>query len=210
MREHIIYLLRLFGGAIRTRHFAIILFFDILLLILAHCVAYLLRFDGVLDYIQLQQIVTVLPIILAVKLPCFYAGGLYRGMWIFTSFDEIQSVIRSTSVSSALLIAIIVFLTRFEGLSRSVFILDAFFTFAFIGGLRSTIRYLYEKKKRSFKEGIAHKNIPRKRLLLLGAGDAAEKIIRELKDNPQLPYKVIGLLDDDLKKINNQTPKHTE
>ncbi|MCI5209000.1 MAG: polysaccharide biosynthesis protein, partial [Candidatus Electrothrix sp. ATG2] len=204
MKGGIVFFLRFLGGAAQTQHFAVILLGDILLLILAHFVAYLLRFDGVLDSIQLQQMVTVLPIILAVKLPCFYAGGLYRGMWRFTSFDEIRGVIKSVFVSSALLVAIIVFLTRFDGLSRSVFILDAFFTFVFIGGLRSTIRYLHDQKKRSLKGRTFQRDIERKKLLLLGAGEAAEKIIRELKDNPQLPYIIVGLLDDDLKKINKQ------
>ena len=37
----------------------------------------------------------------------------------------------------------------------------------------------------------------RKRLLLVGAGDAAEKVIREVHDNGLLPYLVIGIVDDD-------------
>lgn len=37
----------------------------------------------------------------------------------------------------------------------------------------------------------------KKRLLLIGAGDAAEKVLREIHDNNQLPYRAIGLVDDD-------------
>ncbi|RWX45076.1 NDP-sugar epimerase [Candidatus Electrothrix aarhusensis] len=203
MKKNIICSIRFLRGVIRTRHFATILFFDLLLLILAHFVSYLLRFEGVLDSVRLQQIFSVLPLIFTVKLPIFYAGNLYRGMWRFTSFDEMRSIIKSVCVSSALLVTIILFLTRFDGLSRSVFILDSFFTFLFIGGLRIAIRYLHDQRKH-FLKGGSPKNIQRKKLLLLGAGESTEKIIRELKDNPQLPYQIIGLLDDDLSKRNKQ------
>jgi FlaA1/EpsC-like NDP-sugar epimerase len=37
----------------------------------------------------------------------------------------------------------------------------------------------------------------RKRLLIIGAGDSGEKILREIRDNPRLNYEVIGFLDDD-------------
>ncbi|MDI7262014.1 MAG: nucleoside-diphosphate sugar epimerase/dehydratase, partial [Thermodesulfobacteriota bacterium] len=40
----------------------------------------------------------------------------------------------------------------------------------------------------------------RKRLLIIGAGDSGEKILREIKDNPRLNYEVMGFLDDDPKK----------
>jgi FlaA1/EpsC-like NDP-sugar epimerase len=39
-----------------------------------------------------------------------------------------------------------------------------------------------------------------KRLLLVGAGAAAEKVIREIRDNLRVPYEIVGLVDDDPKK----------
>lgn len=37
-------------------------------------------------------------------------------------------------------------------------------------------------------------------MLLIGAGSAAEKVIREIKDNSNVPYEIVGLVDDDSKK----------
>lgn len=34
-------------------------------------------------------------------------------------------------------------------------------------------------------------------MLIIGVGDAGEKILREIKENHRLNYKVIGFLDDD-------------
>ncbi len=36
--------------------------------------------------------------------------------------------------------------------------------------------------------------------MIIGAGDAGEKILREIKENPRLDYEVVGFLDDDPKK----------
>jgi FlaA1/EpsC-like NDP-sugar epimerase len=41
---------------------------------------------------------------------------------------------------------------------------------------------------------------PKKGLLIIGAGDAGEKMLREIRDNPRLNYEVVGFLDDDPKK----------
>lgn len=41
----------------------------------------------------------------------------------------------------------------------------------------------------------AHENI-KKKMLLIGAGDAAEMIIREVQNNSDLPYEIVGLVDD--------------
>jgi FlaA1/EpsC-like NDP-sugar epimerase len=41
---------------------------------------------------------------------------------------------------------------------------------------------------------------PKKRLLIIGAGDSGEKMLREIRDNPRLDYEVVGFLDDDPEK----------
>jgi FlaA1/EpsC-like NDP-sugar epimerase len=204
MKKNIIQQFLFFVRAAKNRHFWVILFFDAVFLIIAHLAAYLLRFEGVLTGERLHQALTFLPLILLVKLPTFYAAGLYRGMWRFTSLVEMQNIFKSTCASSAFLVVIILYLTRFTGMSRSVFILDALFTFILIGGLRIAIRYWYDKIKQCRNGTVNGKNAPPKKLLLLGAGDAAEKIIREIKENPQLPYRIIGLLDDDPSKTDKQ------
>lgn len=39
-----------------------------------------------------------------------------------------------------------------------------------------------------------------RRTLIIGAGDAGEKLFREISDNPQIHYHIVGFLDDDLRK----------
>lgn len=174
---------------------------DIVLLMLALYFSYRLRFEGsLLETDQVAQYTITLPIIFFVKIPVFYVFGLYRGMWRYTSTKDLINIIKATIVSSVLIVAILLYINRFEGLSRSVFILDAIFTFLFISGHRGAIRYFYTGSNGSRRFSFIPSHSLKKRLLLIGAGDAAEKILRELQTNTNLPYLPIGLVDDDPQK----------
>lgn len=204
MNKFVALQIQLFSKIARNPKFWVIIALDAVLLIIAHLAAYLLRFEGSLTDTQLQQVLSVLPVILLIKLPTFYIAGLYRGMWRFTSLVDMQNILKAVLFSSILLVAVILYTTRFAGLSRSVYILDGIFTFILIGSLRLTIRYWYDQRKHHRSDAGNGNPAKKTRLLLLGAGEAAEKIIREIKDNRQLPYSIIGLLDDDPAKTGKQ------
>ena len=190
---------------IRSRNFYLMLLFDGLLVGAAYWLAYFLRFEGLIPLHEWEKFkVTVLWIILF-KLLIFILFGLYRGMWRYTSLFDLFNVLKATLASSIFIILAILFIYRFEGFPRSVFIIDGFLTFIFIVGIRVTIRILLSEQDKGFRplrqifrhrpEGKLLK--PKKSLLIIGAGDAGEKILREIKDNPRLHYDVVGFLDDD-------------
>jgi len=175
---------------------------DIVLLIFALYFSYLLRFEGNISTVKtswFEQFLTILPIIVLFKIVVFYFFGLYRGMWRYTSTSDLVTIMQATSFAAVLLVAILLYINRFQGLSRSVFILDTIFTFLFISGHRVAIRFLYDGRGglwRLFPHSLPSSAVHKKRLLLVGAGDAAEKILRELNSNPAVPYLPVGLLDD--------------
>ncbi len=184
--------------SIQRWHFWTIIFVDIFLLIAAHYLAYIIRFD--FNYhLQHHVFFSYIPLIISIKIPIFYLFGLYRGMWRYTSFDDILCICLASLLSTTVLVGSVFFYNRFEGLSRSVFLLDFILTFLFISLFRAAIRFLYQKTNfagfRNRNPETTDKN--RERILLIGAGDEAEKIIRETESNSNLPYKVVGLLGDD-------------
>jgi len=93
------------------------------------------------------------------------------------------------------------YLNRFAGYSRAVFFLDGIFTFLLLCLDRGLIRYLFQNQT-LFRHLLHQDDLKhgKKRLLLIGAGGAAEKMIREIHENTNIPYKVVGLIDDDPKK----------
>ena len=192
---------RLLGNLVKNPKFWLILGGDILSIVLAHLLAYMIRFESHLQQPQLGQFLGILPLLLAVKIPFFYTGGLYRGMWRYTSLQDIINIFLVALLSSLTIVSLLLFGNRFAGLSRSVFLLDFFFTFGFISLYRISIRYLYQKSEgmRSLVPG--EEPVEKKRLLLIGTGDAAEKVLREMHDNPAVSYTAVGLVDDNPSKI---------
>ncbi len=195
------------------KNFFIILIVDILLVTGSLYFAYLVRFDFIIDGKELQNFKKTLPFILIVKFVCFYFFDLYRGMWRYTSIIDLLNAIKASTISSLFIIGFILFKTRFEGFSRSVFVIDWCLTILLISGFRLCVRLYFEcfgdhnflEAVKPFLSGLFTKKLSnRKRLLIVGAGDCAEKIFRELKDNARLKYNVVGFLDDNPVKIGRK------
>ena len=191
---------------IRKRNFYIMLFLDSCLVVAAYLLAYLLRFEGIIPQQEWQKLIASIPYILPFKLLIFVGFGLYKGLWRYTSLVDLINVLKATVTSSVGVILGILFVYRFEGFPRSIFILDWVLAFIFIAGIRVAIRLILAEKERSlqflFQNPFAERKVarPKKNLLIIGAGDAGEKILREIRDNPRLEYEVVGFLDDDSKK----------
>jgi FlaA1/EpsC-like NDP-sugar epimerase len=193
---------------IRSKNFYLILFGDACLVVAAYFLAYLLRFEGVIPQTEWVSFKISAPYFLVLKLIVFFVFGLYKGMWRYTGLVDLLSVLKASAASSGIIMAFILFAYRFQGFPRSIFILDWILTFFFIGGLRVVLRmFLAEKEKggsalrHMFHLGNGKIPVKRKkRLLIIGAGNTGEKMLREIMDNSRLNYWVIGFLDDDLKK----------
>ena len=91
---------RLIRNLIKNPKFWIILGIDILLLALAHYLAYAIRFESILRTPQLHQFAGLLPLILTIKIILFYIAGLYRGMWHYTSLPDDINIFFVSLISS--------------------------------------------------------------------------------------------------------------
>ncbi|HKJ65960.1 MAG TPA: nucleoside-diphosphate sugar epimerase/dehydratase [Desulfopila sp.] len=195
--------LALFLSLSRNPKFWLILSTDIVLLVVAYYLAFAIRFaDSIFgeqsfNYLSSSSILSLPLLLICVKIPIFYAVGLYRGMWRYTSYSDILNILKGTLYASAVVIVLILFINRFQGYSRSIFILDSLLTFVLITGHRVLIRYFYknlEGPRQFFRRQLQSR---KKNLLLVGAGSAADKVLREIQSNRNLPYHIVGLVDDD-------------
>jgi FlaA1/EpsC-like NDP-sugar epimerase len=180
-------------------NFWFVLLVDITLIVSAHFLAYMVRFDWEIVR-EIPKIISLLPLLIITKIVVFYIFGLYRGMWRYTSIADLKNIARAVAVSSGFIVTFVVYFNRFYGFSRSVFFMDGVFTFLLICFHRGTIRYLLQNKDliSSFVQNNEKKG--KKKLLLIGAGAAAEKVIREIMDNVSVLYEVVGLVDDNPRK----------
>lgn len=195
------------------KNFFIILVIDLLLLAASFYGAHLVRFDFKIPAQTYLSIKWVLPFVVMFKIIVFYFFDLYRGMWRYTSLADLFNIIKASTFSTLVVISIVLFKTRFHGFSRSVFVIDWCLTILFISSFRLSVRIYFEHFEKdkpwgsvfSTVLGLVPKMQPgKKNLLIIGAGDCGEKIIREIRDNTQLRYNVVGFLDDDSTKVGKK------
>ena len=178
----------------------LVLLSDAAIFALAHIAAYLFRFELYLEPVYIKQIETTLVWLVPLKLVVFFFCGSYKGMWRYTSVRDFWLFAQATFLSSIIIIVIMFLLNRFQGYSRAVFVIDGVLTFLLIGGLRMTIRTYFNYYGDVRKPADSFPKIHSKKVLIIGAGDAGEKILREIIENYQLHYKVVGFIDDDPEK----------
>ena len=169
---------------------------DFCLISSAYIVAHLLRFEGTMTPHLQQMIVKSLPFILVIKLTCFVAYGLYRGVWRYIGFADILATLKAVTVSSVVSAVVLLYVWRFAGFSRAVLVIDWMLTFLAVGGARIVERLLDEWIRAS-----TERRIP---TLIIGAGDTGERVLRFLRREAALDRRVIGFLDDDLSKLGAQ------
>jgi len=182
------------------------LFIDIFLLSLALYLSFWLRFDGEIPLRWLDLYPKFLVLILAIKLPLFWFGGLYRFSWGQISLYEILRFGILVMISQAI-IGTFFFLAGKEILSRigliplprSVLVLDALLTFLLLGGARMGKR-IYYALRFNWQRKPAH----RRRVLLIGAGNAGAQVARLMRESGGNLYHLVGFLDDDPAKHNSR------
>jgi FlaA1/EpsC-like NDP-sugar epimerase len=183
--------------------FYLVLSADLGIFLMALVGAYLLRFDFILRPFCLTQILQVAPFILPGKIVIFFLFGLYRGLWRFSSLNDLRRLAQACFFAMLFYMGITFYVLGIPGVPRSVFFLDACLTLLMSGGLRLSSRLFYAVTHRSlgvwpFSLASGPSLSPSgKSVLIVGAGGAGEKMLREIFDNPHLHHHVVGFLDDD-------------
>ncbi len=187
-----------------SKNLFVLILADIVLLAIAYFLAYIVRFEahvGANELLVIKQ--TIVPILLC-KLAVFYFFNLYRGMWRYTGIVDLLNVIKAVVVSSAIIITVILMFSRFQGFSRSVFLIDAVFSLILIAGIRLAIRLLLSTTTTFSLNKNGINGNEHKKMIIIGAGDAGEKVVREIYDNPKMKYRIVGFVDDDKNKVGKQ------
>jgi len=178
---------------------------DIAIVAFSFYLAHLIRFDFVMDQRHYAIFFQALPLVLITKPIIFYIFGLYHAIWQYTSTKELESIVKAATIATLIIISVLLIVFRFEGFSRSIFIIDWLTTIFLVSGVRVMFRLYYTDKGSDKSAGVRlremfvpllKKGPDKKRLLIIGAGDAAEKIFREIQNKQSLNYQVVGMLDD--------------
>ena len=167
---------------------------DIALMAVSLFMAYYLRFDGFMPPRYFAQYLAIVYWVIPLKFFLFFIFGLYRGMWRYTGVEDLKNLTKACFAGSGVVVGILLLTVRFEGFPRSIFPLDFVFTFILTGGVRVGIRLI--QSGRIFENNKREKGGVQKRVLIVGAGNAGEKVLREIKESTWLNYVPVGFVDD--------------
>src|SRR5581483_7229159 len=159
-----------------------------LLLAFLYFFSFLLRFDFAVERQYQALFLQTLSFVLVIKLVAFSVSGLFRGWWRYAGIEDLQDIVRAAAASSLLFYVVVMLLFGGRGFPRSVIPIDLALTICALGGLRLAVRVYQETSGR---------NVPRKNTLIVGAGEAGNKLARELKASPELDLNPVGFVDDD-------------
>ena len=170
----------------KRRIFEVLL--DVVLIILSYWAAYAINFPPGSPAWDL--FIRTLPVLVFIRMSVFLVMGVYRGLWRYTSMSDLIVFAKAVTVSSVASLLVLLFQFRFEGFSRKVFVIDAVLMFLFLAGSRMAFRLF-----RQILPAVGTAN--GRRVLIYGAGDGGELLLRELRNNRELNLSPIGFLDDD-------------
>lgn len=185
------------GFPYRRRLFEITL--DFIIISLAWYTAFLLRFDGALPPDQRKILIATLPLVMGIEILALLAGGLYRGIWRYVSIDMLMTVALASMLGSVISGVAVFAWYGFSGPSRGALVLNGLMLFTFIGASRISFRLLgsYVVSRREARSDLCP-------VVIYGAGDGGEILIRELFNNPMHRYRPVAFIDDDPEKNGKQ------
>ncbi len=165
-------------------------FLDAFLITLAYYSAFALLFASFESSTNWDLFLKTLPLLIVIKLGAFLVVGVYRGLWRYTSIGDLITFSKGVLLGSVLSVLAVLLLYRFEGFSRTVFILDGILLFLAVVGSRLAFRLIRQVLPLPLS-GDGQK------VLIYGAGDGGEMVLRELNNNPEWNYQPVGFIDDD-------------
>ena len=172
---------------------------DAVLIAVAWYLAFQLRFDqGIPVYYEEWVAAETIALVVGIKLAAFVGFGFYNRWWRYVSTRDMWSAARGVTVASLLAYVAVNFVLPVHEVRvpRGAAAIDWLLLLALVAGSRLLARTLIERP-------AAGDLVARgKEVVIIGAGDAAQLVIREMQKSRALGYTPIGLVDDDPRKKN--------
>ena len=165
-------------------------FLDAFLITFSYYAAYVLLYGPFETSGNWELFINTAPLLVVLKLFAFLGAGVYRGIWRYTSVGDLITFAKGVFAGSLLSVVVILLLYRFQNFSRAVFVLDGLILLLMLVGSRMAFRLI-----REFLPNAG--GADGRRVLIYGAGDGGEMVLRELRNNASWNYQPVGFVDDD-------------
>ena len=178
-----------YGQAVLQYRSALVVCIQLGLIAVANVTAFALRFEGDIPPDQVRLFLRGLPFVLAIYAVGLAAFGIQRGLWRYVGLHDLGRILWASIISSVALYGVLHGFLGWVGYPRSVIILTGVFSGLFLAGIRLAVRW--------FREWLPVLSPTARRVLVVGAGNAGELLVRDMLSSGGSHYRPIGLVDDD-------------
>ncbi len=175
--------------------------FDIVAVNAAFFLALWLRFDLSFKALELRSeyftpFKQFAPFYTVICIFVFVMCKMYRSVWRYVSFTELARCLKANAICFVVQLAgTLIFFRR---MPVTYYCLGIMLQFAFTLGIRFSYRiFLIFKRNQMYQiDGATH------RVMLIGAGEAGQLIMRDIHKNPNNPDQIVCAIDDNSNKWN--------
>lgn len=167
---------------------------DVMAIPLAWTMAYWLRYNMHPSPQALfsSHSLLALALLTLMQVTCYYYFKIYRGLWRFSSLNDVIRIVKASISATVLVILPLYLSSSLAYIPRAVFPLYAIILTLLLCGGRLAFRLYWDQRFKTKEQ----KN--RLRVLIIGAGQAGEGLVRDLKRS--VAYEPIGFVDDNRSK----------
>jgi len=152
----------------------------------ANALAFLLRFDGNVPAKEWAAQLAMLPWLLMARTGGFMAFGRFRGLWRFPSLYDLRDILLAVLSGSLGFYILVRWVFDRSNYPRSIYLIDGLVLIALLSGFRLARRAYHEMRRSPGS----------RRVLIVGAGNAGEMIVRDMRHNQDYDYEPVGFVDD--------------
>jgi UDP-GlcNAc:undecaprenyl-phosphate GlcNAc-1-phosphate transferase len=176
----------------KRRVFEVLL--DLVLIIVASYVARAVVSGPVRDPQAWDHFAQTTATLVVVQLSCLLIGGAYRGLWRYVSVGDLLIYSRAVFAGTVTGYLVLRVADGAGGLRAAAMLVDGMCLLLLLASSRVAFRMF----RRFFP---VNRRAAKSRVLIYGAGDGGELLMRELTNNGELGMLVVGFVDDDPLKI---------
>ncbi len=184
-------LINALSGLSKGKKSFVIFLYDFAMICLAYVFSFYIRLETwIPESMTVNDYVKFFIISAIAQFTGLYLFGVYKGIWRFASTFDLLRIIKGVSFGVFVSIVAIFFVSRLQDYPRSVFVIDWMFLLTLLGGGRFSYRMIRDRliSKKSEKNA--------ERVIIIGAGIAGERLLRDIRNAINLHMQVVGFVDD--------------
>ncbi len=178
-----------YGSLVQRYRSVLVIATQLSLIGAANVTAFELRFDAAIPPQHALIMWNYMPAVLAIYGASLWMFGIQRGLWRYVGLHDLGRIVWASLASSAVFyLAVHLLLGRTE-YPRSVIILIGLLSGLYLAGIRLALR--------AFREWLQIAGPTARRVLVVGAGNAGELLVRDMLSDSSYNYRPVGFIDDD-------------